>query len=129
MTTHELLAADTNARFYFQPNANYHGTLATAITFRAWDQTSGSNRAALADTTSNGGTTAFSTATDTASLVVNPVADTPSVTNATTNEDTQTTSGLVISRNVADSGGDALQDSPPTRSTTHQCWTTARAQL
>ena len=96
-----LLAADANTRLYFQPNANYHGTLATAITFRAWDQTSGSN-GTLADTTSNGGTTAFSTATDTASLVINPVADTPSVTNATTNEDTQTTSGLVISRNAAD---------------------------
>src|SRR5262249_3843357 len=38
----------------------------------------------------------------TASITVNPVADTPSVTNATTNEDTQTTSGLVISRNAAD---------------------------
>ena len=96
-----LLAADANTRLYFQPNANYHGTLATAITFRAWDQTSGSN-GTLADTTSNGGATAFSTATDTASLVINPVADTPSVTNATTNEDTQTTSGLVISRNAAD---------------------------
>ena len=45
---------------------------------------------------------AFSTATDTASLTVNPVADTPSVTGATTNEDTQSTSGLVISRNVVD---------------------------
>ena len=50
----------------------------------------------------NGGSSAFSTATDTASLVINPVADTPSVTNATTNEDTQSTSGLVISRNAAD---------------------------
>ena len=105
-----LLAADANTRLYFQPNANYHGTLATAITFRAWDQTSGSN-GTLADTTSNGGTTAFSTATDTASLVINPVADTPSVTNATTNEDTQTTSGLVISRNAGGwRRGDALQD-------------------
>ncbi len=49
-----------------------------------------------------GGTTAFSIATDSASLTVNPVADTPSVTNASTNEDTQTSSGLVISRHVAD---------------------------
>ncbi len=96
-----LLAADANTRLYFQPNANYHGTLATALTFRAWDQSSGSN-GTLADTTSNGGNTGFSTATDTASLVINPLADTPSVTNATTNEDTQTTSGLVISRNAAD---------------------------
>ena len=35
-------------------------------------------------------------------LTINPVADTPSVTNATTNANTQTTSGLVISRNPAD---------------------------
>ena len=96
-----LLAADANTRLYFQPNANYNGTLASAITFRAWDQTSGTN-GTLADTSTNGGTTAFSTATDTASLVINPIADTPSVTNATTNEDTQSTSGLVISRNAAD---------------------------
>ena len=96
-----LLAADANTRLYFQPNANYSGTLASALTFRAWDQTSGTS-GTLADTTSNGGTTAFSTATDTASLVINPVADTPSVTNATTNEDTQTTSGLVLARNAAD---------------------------
>ena len=86
-----LLAADASTRLYFQPNADYYGTLASAVTFRAWDQTSGSN-GTLVDTSTNGGTTAFSSATDTASLVVNPVADTPSVTNATTNEDTQTTS-------------------------------------
>jgi hypothetical protein len=41
--------------------------------------------------------------TATGTITVNTVADTPSVTNATTNEDTQTTSGLVISRNAADS--------------------------
>lgn len=42
------------------------------------------------------------TTTQTFLLTVNPVADTPSVTNATTNEDNQTTSGLVISRNAVD---------------------------
>jgi len=36
-------------------------------------------------------------------ITVNPVADTPSVTDATTTEDIQTTSGLVITRNLADS--------------------------
>ena len=64
-----LLAADANTRLFFQPNANFNGTLASAITFRAWDQTSGSN-GTLADASFNGGTTAFSTATDTASLVI-----------------------------------------------------------
>src|SRR5262249_47615173 len=38
----------------------------------------------------------------TATITVNPIADTPSVTNATTNEDTQSTSGLVITRNAVD---------------------------
>src|SRR5205085_489226 len=35
-------------------------------------------------------------------ITVNPVADTPSITNATTDEDVQTTGGLVISRNAVD---------------------------
>ena len=35
-------------------------------------------------------------------LTVNPVVDTPSITNAATNEDTQTSSGLVITRNAVD---------------------------
>ena len=64
-----LLAADANTRIYFKPNTNYYGTLANAITFRAWDQTSGTN-GGLANTTKTGGSTAFSTATDTASLTV-----------------------------------------------------------
>ncbi len=76
-----LLAADAATRLYFQPNANYNGTLAGAITFRAWDQTSGSN-GALADTSTNGGTTAFSSATDTASLVVTAVNDAPVITSS-----------------------------------------------
>src|SRR5262249_1808453 len=37
-----------------------------------------------------------------ATISVRPIADTPSVTNATTNEDTQTSNGLVISRTAAD---------------------------
>ena len=95
-----LLAADANTRLYFQPNANYNGTLATAITFRAWDQTSGSN-GTLADTTSNGGTTAFSTATDTASLTVNAVNDAPVLDNTKSpmltaqNEDSGAPTGAV----------------------------------
>jgi len=69
-----LLAADASTRVYFQPNADYNGTLAAAITFRAWDRTAGSN-GGTADTSTNGGVTAFSTATDAASLVVNSVND------------------------------------------------------
>ena len=73
-----LLAADANTRLYFQPNADYNGTLANALTFRAWDQTSGNN-GTLSDASTNGGTTAFSTATDTASLTVTAVNDAPVV--------------------------------------------------
>jgi CSLREA domain-containing protein len=43
-----------------------------------------------------------STASDSFVVTVAPIADTPSVTNSTTVEDTQTSSGLVITRNVAD---------------------------
>jgi serralysin len=74
-----LLAADANTRLYFQPNADYNGTIASAITFRAWDQTTGSN-GSLADASTNGGSTAFSTATDVAALTINPVNDAPVIT-------------------------------------------------
>ncbi|MUG95782.1 tandem-95 repeat protein [Scytonema sp. UIC 10036] len=66
-----LLSADVNTRVYFQPNVNFNGIIDSAIAFRAWDRTSGSN-GNIADTTTNGGTTAFSRATDTASIKVNP---------------------------------------------------------
>ncbi|WP_298933580.1 hypothetical protein [uncultured Ramlibacter sp.] len=46
--------------------------------------------------------TAFSSNSDTVSLTIAPVADTPSITAASTDEDTQTAAGLVISRNAAD---------------------------
>jgi VCBS repeat-containing protein len=62
-----LLAA--NARIRFVPNLLYSGTIANALTFRAWDQTSGTN-GGLADTTVNGGSSAFSTAIETASIRV-----------------------------------------------------------
>src|SRR5262249_28405895 len=83
------------------PAANFTGTVSAAATFRAWDQTAGTAGTKV-DTTANGGGTAFSSATVSAAITVNPSADTPSVTNATTNQDTQTTSGLVVTRNWAD---------------------------
>ena len=71
-----LLAADALTRIYFQPLADYSGTLADALKFRAWDQTTGAN-GGLADASVNGAATAFSTATDAASLTVTPVNDAP----------------------------------------------------
>jgi VCBS repeat-containing protein len=69
-----LLAADANTRLYFQPTADYDGE--ADITFRAWDQTTGLATAKVS-TAANGGTTAFSAATDVATFDVTPVADGP----------------------------------------------------
>src|SRR5204863_6519023 len=52
-TVARLLAADANTRVRFVPNANSNGTLSNGITFRAWDQTSGTN-GATADASVNG---------------------------------------------------------------------------
>jgi uncharacterized repeat protein (TIGR01451 family) len=67
-----LLAASAVIRFV--PDADYNGTVDPGITFRAWDQSSGTN-GGTASTTTNGGTTAFSAATETASIVVRIAAD------------------------------------------------------
>ena len=64
-----LLAADANTRIRFVPALGYTGTINQAITFCAWDRSSGSN-GGLASTLVSGGTTAFSTATETASITV-----------------------------------------------------------
>jgi hypothetical protein len=62
-----------------------------AITLRAWDRTSGSN-GGTADTTTNGGTSAFSATSDTVALTVAALNDAPtrllsSVPLANANED------------------------------------------
>jgi hypothetical protein len=72
-----LLPADGSYRLCAVPQANVTGTI-NAVTFRAWDQTSGT-AGSTADTTTNGGTTAFSSAWDTASLVITPVNDAPAL--------------------------------------------------
>jgi Calx-beta domain/Bacterial Ig domain/FG-GAP-like repeat len=71
-----LLAADTNTRVYFQPRANYNGT--SRISFRAWDQTTGFN-GSVVDISGNktGGTTAYSSEIDTATITINPINDAP----------------------------------------------------
>ena len=68
-----LLAPDASIRFV--PNHDWNGT--AAITFRAWDQTSGTNGQSGVNVSINGGLTAFSTATETATITVNPVNDAP----------------------------------------------------
>ncbi|MDP9971727.1 VCBS repeat-containing protein [Variovorax paradoxus] len=71
-----LLAANANTRVYFQGNSNFNGTLSDGITFRAWDQTSGAAGTTVS-TVTNGNSSAFSSATDTASITVSAVNDNP----------------------------------------------------
>ena len=71
-----LLAANATTRVRFLPNLNFNGTVDPGLTFRAWDQTSGTN-GNTADVSIVGGTTAFSIAIETASITVNPVNDAP----------------------------------------------------
>jgi len=73
----------------FTPTANFNG----AASFQYTVEDNG---------TTNGVADPKTSAAATVSFNITPVADTPSVTNATTNANTQTASGLVISRNPAD---------------------------
>lgn len=48
-----LLADNGSTRLYFAPSADYNGTVSNGITFRAWDQSSGSSGTKVSLTTSN----------------------------------------------------------------------------
>ncbi len=66
------IAIQTDTRIRFVPNATYVGN--SQISFRAWDgATGGSNGQANVNVTTNGGSTAFSTAVETAAIAVNPL--------------------------------------------------------
>ncbi len=73
-----LLRGSDQVRFIPAPNANGTAT----ITYHAWDQTTGTagSTANLSGSGSTGGTTAFSTGTQTANLAITPVNDAPSFT-------------------------------------------------
>lgn len=81
ITNVRLLASAANTRIRLVPSANFNGTIDAGITFRAWDQTSGTN-GGTADVTTSGGNTAFSSAseTETASITVTVVNDAPTAT-------------------------------------------------
>uniref|UniRef100_UPI002ED09481 retention module-containing protein n=1 Tax=Candidatus Sororendozoicomonas aggregata TaxID=3073239 RepID=UPI002ED09481 len=74
VTDSNALLLDGADKVRFLPDANYNGS--ATFDFRAWDQSTGT-AGALADTTANGGITAFSTLTETASITINPVNDAP----------------------------------------------------
>ena len=76
---------DATLNAYWTPDANISGNAITALTVLAQDNIGDNSNLPVA-----------------AAVDVTTVADTPSVTNASTLANVQTTSGLVISRNVAD---------------------------
>jgi hypothetical protein len=75
-----LLGDNPTSMVRFLPNAGFVGTVAGGLRFRAWDQSTGLPQATInlnadgstADTTVNGGSTAFSTAMAAASVTVLP---------------------------------------------------------
>ena len=71
-----VLQLASDARLYFQPDPDFSGTITDAITFRAWDQSTGTN-GTLPLNPSFGGTSSFSTAMDTAGITVTAVNDAP----------------------------------------------------
>jgi hypothetical protein len=68
-TSARLISGDSSARVYCIAGSGVSGVFSSAITFRVWDMSSGVN-GSLASATSTGGTTAFSTTTDTVALTV-----------------------------------------------------------
>jgi len=67
-----LLASNGTNRIRFVPDSDFTGLVASGVTFRAWDQTSGTVGATadLSASSATGGSAAYSTATETASIVV-----------------------------------------------------------
>jgi len=75
--TNELaLLLGPSAQLRLVPFGDLNGSLADAITFRAWDQSSGTS-GQYAVIAATGGSTAFSAASDTAAITVTPVNDAP----------------------------------------------------
>ncbi|VTU00051.1 Putative uncharacterized protein OS=[Oscillatoria] sp. PCC 6506 GN=OSCI_1680008 PE=4 SV=1: Gly_rich [Gemmataceae bacterium] len=84
-----LLTTSAGTRVRFVPNANFNGVVSNALTFRAWDQFAGTEGTKV-DTSTNGGITAFSTATASNSITVTAVNDVPvaDASSVSTNQDT-----------------------------------------
>jgi VCBS repeat-containing protein len=112
-----LLLSGAN-RVFFQPNANWNGTVADAFTYRAWDQTNATSvikAGAQVSIAATGGSTAYSTATSTVGITVNAVNDAPVIVTTansiTTLEDNAITFviGTQLTGKVTDADGTALQ--------------------
>ncbi|MDX1928435.1 MAG: Ig-like domain-containing protein, partial [Pirellulaceae bacterium] len=94
----------TQSKLRYLPNPNFSGNL--QVTFKAWDQSNGLAGSKLS-VAASGGNTAFSLATETATLLVRAINDAPTL-NATLdqdflpiNEDTFNSSGRTIASMVS----------------------------
>ena len=67
-TTARLLAANANTLVYFQPTANWQGSITSGLTIRAWDSSTGTNGGTAAQNLSSGGNVGGTTATTNAVL-------------------------------------------------------------
>ena len=87
------LVGGSTQKIRFVPDANYNGS--ATITFRAWDKSSGA-AGGIADASTNGTTTAFSSANDAASITINSVNDAPLFTNLNTDNPVVVAGGSAI---------------------------------
>uniref|UniRef100_UPI00097BD263 tandem-95 repeat protein n=1 Tax=Pelomonas sp. KK5 TaxID=1855730 RepID=UPI00097BD263 len=97
-----LLLSAAGGRIAFVPTTDYNGSLASALTIRAWDGSSGTS-GGTADTGSGGGSSAFSSTTDTVALTVTPVVDIVDDT-VTTAEDTPVSFNVLANDTFENSG-------------------------
>ncbi len=111
-----LLDDAATTRLRFVPNGDFNGS--STVIFRAWDLTSNSFGDTGVDVSTNGNTTAFSAATEVATVTVIPVNDAPVLDNTGTmrltsiseNEASGTNSGTSVSAIIASAGGDRITD-------------------
>ncbi len=112
-TSATLLASTASIRFV--PTADYNGSGGN-ITFRAWDQSSGSDGDTGVNVSTNGTTSAYSSSTETATLTITAVNDAPvldnsgSMTLTTINEDDSSSVGDTVANIISSAGGDKITD-------------------
>ncbi|KAF0284940.1 hypothetical protein BA899_07465 [Spiribacter sp. SSL99] len=105
------LLLDASDEIRFTPNADFNGS--ADLTFGAWDKSTGSAGTYVA-VSSTGADTAFSSATDTASIAVTPVNDAPvasgDVTLKPVDEDTADPAGATVSSLVSSQLDDSADE-------------------
>jgi hypothetical protein len=99
-----LLAADASTCVRFVPGADWSGTAVLGLTLRAWDRSSGT-AGGTASTTTNGGTSAFSAATASAGITVNPVNDAPTGSPVMTGTPTEDQTLTAVTSGISDADG------------------------